>query len=33
MSTMLHVERDGIETLPGEDFHSQGIRHAGPCGA
>ena len=28
MAAMLHVERDGIETLFGDDFDRQGIRHA-----
>jgi hypothetical protein len=27
---MLHVQRHGIEALPGDDFHRQGIGHAGP---
>ena len=32
MAAMLHVERDGIEALLGDDLDGQGIRYAGPCG-
>jgi hypothetical protein len=30
MATMLHVERDRLETLRGDDFHRQRIRNSGP---
>ena len=30
MAAMLHVEGDGVETLLGDDFDGQRVRHARP---